>query len=275
MICDMQRTGPFISQLENTRPCQTEAVLERACRHTQDEVLARDCEINVISDVTLAGLSTLTPSPLPTMSAASSAKQSMDTSQSTPNTSYMPELCADEPTTMAHWADPERQGAADVEEKSTCEPKAEQSPFLVSWDETDKHKNPRGWTRPYRMFLVFLVSCYTVLSPIASTSNVPALDVLRRDFGVDSFVVGNMMMSAPMLAFVVAPIFYAPLSEQFGRKYILQVTNIVYVSMSYRQLLDFQPVLWLCPQLDRDDHFALLYGYGRCRTGRHWPGRGC
>ncbi|WFD07951.1 hypothetical protein MVES1_003320 [Malassezia vespertilionis] len=105
----------------------------------------------------------------------------------------------------------------------------EVNPLLVTWDENDAHENPRAWKSSYRMFLVFVVSCYTFLSPLSSTANVPALDVLKREFNVDSFVIGNMMMSASMLAFVVGPSFYAPLSERYGRKYILQVANVLFL----------------------------------------------
>ncbi|PKI83573.1 hypothetical protein MVES_002297 [Malassezia vespertilionis] len=36
-------------------------------------------------------------------------------------------------------------------------------------------------------------------------------------------------MSSSMLAFVIAPSFYAPLSERYGRKYILHVSNIIFL----------------------------------------------
>lgn len=103
--------------------------------------------------------------------------------------------------------------------------------FIVSWDENDMHHNPRQWSKPYRMFLVVVVSLYTLLSPISSTMNAPALDTLKAQFHVASDTLVNMMMSISMLAFVVAPMLYGPLSESFGRKDLLQVTNIMHVPL--------------------------------------------
>lgn len=111
----------------------------------------------------------------------------------------------------------------------------ESDPYLVSWDDSDRHDNPRNWSKRYRMFLVVVVSLYTLLSPISSTMNAPAIATLMREFNVSSATVGNMMMSISMIAFVVAPMVYGPISEKFGRKYLLQVTNIMYVhSISFQ-----------------------------------------
>lgn len=61
--------------------------------------------------------------------------------------------------------------------------------------------------------------------------NAPALDTLKAQFHVASDTLVNMMMSISMLAFVVAPMLYGPLSESFGRKDLLQVTNIMHVPL--------------------------------------------
>lgn len=108
----------------------------------------------------------------------------------------------------------------------------EANPYLVTWDESDAHQSPRNWSKRYRNFFVFIVSLYTLLSPICSTMNAPALGTLQREFHVTSDTLANMMMSASMLAFTIAPIMYGPLSERVGRKYVLQVSNLMYVSLA-------------------------------------------
>lgn len=139
-----------------------------------------------------------------------------------------------------YWcSDLENQSNSDLDVKSYISHEADNAAYLVTWTHDNQHANPRTWSRRYRMFLVFLVSCYTVLSPLSSTSNVPALDKLSEQLHVKSYVIGNMMMSAPMLAFVIAPSFYAPLSEQFGRKHILIWSNIAYVSYTHKSFLLF------------------------------------
>lgn len=133
----------------------------------------------------------------------------------------------------------------------------EEDAYIVTWDQSDAHENPRSWSRRYRMFLVFIVSCYTLLSPICSTMNAPALDTLQREFHVESETVTNMMMSASMLAFVIAPMFYGPLSERLGRKYILQVSNVMYVQ-ALTQFPHFQRGMRSVTQRRADDYPALF-----------------
>ncbi|KAI3624961.1 hypothetical protein CBS14141_002382 [Malassezia furfur] len=97
----------------------------------------------------------------------------------------------------------------------------EHKPYLVTWDENDAHECPRNWSRRYRMFMVFVVSLYTLLMPICSTMNAPALDTLKEEFHVRSAPLTNMMMSTTVLAFTVAPMIYWPMSERVGRKFLL------------------------------------------------------
>lgn len=141
----------------------------------------------------------------------------------------------------------------------------EQKPFLVDWDESDAHMNPRNWKRSYRLFMVFVVSLYTLLSPICSTMNAPALDVLQREFHVTSAPVTNMMMSASMLAFTVAPMIYGPMSERIGRKYILQISNIM-CATSLTQISLVQCGMWSFAKRRANDHLAVFYGICRLCT---------
>ncbi|WFD31572.1 hypothetical protein MSPP1_002611, partial [Malassezia sp. CBS 17886] len=103
------------------------------------------------------------------------------------------------------------------------------NPFLVTFG---PGQDPRSWSRRYRMLLVVIVSAYTLLSPMTSSMNAPALDTLAEEFHVQSSTVKNMMMSSQVLAFAVGPILHAPLSEQYGRRTLLQVTNILFLILN-------------------------------------------
>ncbi|WFD29882.1 hypothetical protein MSPP1_000896 [Malassezia sp. CBS 17886] len=102
-------------------------------------------------------------------------------------------------------------------------------PHLVTWDDLPVTDNPRAWTRLYRYMSVVVVSCYTLLMPMTSSMNAPALDALSRQFNVTNGMVTKMMMSSQMLALVFAPVIYAPMSETYGRKHILQGSNLVFL----------------------------------------------
>lgn len=95
----------------------------------------------------------------------------------------------------------------------------ESDPYLVSWDDSDRYENPRNWSKRYRMYLVVIVSLYTLLPPISSTMNAPAIATLMKEFNVLSATVGNMMSNS-MIAFVVAPMVYSAISQKLGRKYL-------------------------------------------------------
>ena len=105
-------------------------------------------------------------------------------------------------------------------------------PDLVTYDESDAHENPRSWKKSYRFFMVMVMSGYTLLSPITSAMISPALESMAHDFNVTNGTIINLMMSSQMLSMFVAPLFYAPLSEYYGRRNILQVTNIIFLILN-------------------------------------------
>lgn len=105
----------------------------------------------------------------------------------------------------------------------------EKDPNIVTWDEHDQHENPRNWNHKFKLVTTVVVSLYTLLSPITSSMVAPALDKLEQDFHVHSKTIGNLMLSAQMLAFVLAPLVYGPMSERIGRKYILNGSNLVFL----------------------------------------------
>lgn len=104
-----------------------------------------------------------------------------------------------------------------------------EDPNLVTWDENDMHENPRSWSKSYRLMTVAVVSCYSMLCPMTSSMNAPAIDILMREFNTPSETIGNIMMSVQILAFALGPLVYAPLSERFGRKNTVQPMNILFL----------------------------------------------
>ncbi|WFD24773.1 hypothetical protein MEQU1_003478 [Malassezia equina] len=102
-------------------------------------------------------------------------------------------------------------------------------PLIVTWEDYDMHENPRKWKTSHRLLMVIIVSLYSLQSPMTSSMTAPALDVLMEDFHVSSSTLGNMMMSIQVLAFAVGPIVFAPLSEKFGRKNVIQLMNLIFL----------------------------------------------
>ena len=55
----------------------------------------------------------------------------------------------------------------------------------------------------------------------------PAEPEIEKDLGVDSTIESELIFSIFLLAFVIGPLFLAPLSEVYGRVIVLQLANIV------------------------------------------------
>lgn len=55
----------------------------------------------------------------------------------------------------------------------------------------------------------------------------PAEPYINKDLGVKSSIESELIFSIFLLAFVIGPLFLAPLSELYGRVIILQFANMV------------------------------------------------
>lgn len=105
-------------------------------------------------------------------------------------------------------------------------------PNLVTWDSPDSQENPRNWSKRHRWAVTTLVSSYTFLSPLASSMIAPALPLLSEEFHVRSSVQQSLMLSTFVLAFALGPLVIAPLTEMFGRRVVLQTTNVMFIAFN-------------------------------------------
>ncbi len=55
----------------------------------------------------------------------------------------------------------------------------------------------------------------------------PAEPDISRDLGVDTTIELELIFSIFLLAFIIGPLFLAPLSEVYGRVIVLQLANVV------------------------------------------------
>jgi MFS family permease len=57
----------------------------------------------------------------------------------------------------------------------------------------------------------------------------PALESIAIEFKITDFVLLELTLSTFVLAYAVGPLFLGPLSEIYGRKIVLQLTNLFYI----------------------------------------------
>lgn len=78
-----------------------------------------------------------------------------------------------------------------------------------------------------------VVSAFTFISPVSSSMVAPALGIMARDLHITSEVESQMTLSIFVLAFAIGPLFFGPLSESFGRKPVLLITNFLYLVFNF------------------------------------------
>lgn len=142
---------------------------------------------------------------------------------------------ADEvPTTEKGLADREDVEAqrAPLERKTTSRSKKEKDPNLVTWDGPDDPENPKNWSTKRKWAATFVVSSFTFISPVASSMVAPALTTIAADFGITDEVESQLVLSIFILAYAIGPLFLGPLSELFGRRIVIQLSNVFFFAFN-------------------------------------------
>jgi multidrug resistance protein len=113
---------------------------------------------------------------------------------------------------------------------STRSKKGEKDINLVTWDGPGDPDNPKNWPKAKKWRATITVSLFTFISPVSSSMIAPALPHVGKALGVppDQKLELQLALSAFLLAFAVGPLFLGPLSEIFGRRIILQLSNLFY-----------------------------------------------
>ncbi|MCJ1401580.1 hypothetical protein MMC11_004796 [Xylographa trunciseda] len=104
----------------------------------------------------------------------------------------------------------------------------EKDPNLVTWDGPDDPENPKNWPDKAKWKYTVGVSLFTFISPVSSSMVAPALTQLGRDLHMKTQVEEVMALSIFILAYAIGPLFFGPYSEVYGRKRLLQVSNLWY-----------------------------------------------
>lgn len=101
-------------------------------------------------------------------------------------------------------------------------------PNLVTFDGPEDPANPKNWTFKKRWAATFVVSSFTLISPVSSSMVAPALPAIDAELGITNQVESAVTLSIFVLAYAVGPLFLGPLSEIYGRVPVLQLSNAFY-----------------------------------------------
>ncbi|KAJ3495662.1 hypothetical protein NLG97_g3233 [Lecanicillium saksenae] len=100
--------------------------------------------------------------------------------------------------------------------------------MLVTLSVSDK-ESPRCWTKAKKWRITMLLGAYTFFAPFASTIFAPSLKSVMADLGETNPVRGALQIGILLIAFALAPIFLAPLTERYGRRIVISAGNIVFI----------------------------------------------
>ncbi|PWN23510.1 putative mfs-multidrug-resistance transporter [Microstroma glucosiphilum] len=127
----------------------------------------------------------------------------------------------------------------------------EESPYLVHWLPHDDPENPMTWGEYSRWGLAIFVSVSTLAVALASSAYSGAVDSIGAELGGSEEVL-ILGVSMFVLGFAIGPLFWAPLSEMFGRRNLFL--------MSYTMMTLWQAVSVASPNIGALIVFRFLAG---------------
>lgn len=142
--------------------------------------------------------------------------------------------------TAAHEAEGQKgapeAGAEQAAAPTKAEPEVnEEGYIIVKWDGDDR-EHPRSMPLWYRLYLTLLVSIMTLCTSFTSSApSAVSLDVMKEFYSHDTRLIEphfDTVKSSVFLyvgGFCFAPMFWAPLSEMFGRKIIFVISFVGFV----------------------------------------------
>ncbi|RDB30839.1 hypothetical protein Hypma_005829 [Hypsizygus marmoreus] len=111
-------------------------------------------------------------------------------------------------------------------ESALPEDKEEEAVENVEDDWEDDPENARNWSFRRKWTAVAIISLYTFVSPLASSMMAPGLHEVGTKYGVTSTTIIALTLSIYLLSFAIGPLFLAPLSEMYGRTWVLHIGNL-------------------------------------------------
>ncbi|KAG1734164.1 multidrug resistance protein 4 [Suillus lakei] len=92
--------------------------------------------------------------------------------------------------------------------------------------------NPRNWSPAKKWITTTIVSLYNFVAPLATSVMAPGLPNLAIVLGITDPTVLAMTLSVVLLSYAIGPLFLAPLSEVYGRVWVLHLGNIFFLAFN-------------------------------------------
>lgn len=103
---------------------------------------------------------------------------------------------------------------------------------VVDWASETDRQNPRNWPKWRKWLATILMSVLAFVGPFSSAMTLPAFPIIMEELHVEKDIGGDTLMSSFHIGYAVGPFIWSPLSEVFGRKWILIISITVFVGFS-------------------------------------------
>lgn len=99
---------------------------------------------------------------------------------------------------------------------------------IVGWESQKDPEMPLNFANSRKWMLLGLLSSITFVSPLASSMFAPAVSFMDETFHNTSVILSSLSVSIFLLGYAVGPVFLSPLSEIYGRRYVLMSGNLLF-----------------------------------------------
>ncbi|KAE9366893.1 MFS general substrate transporter [Stipitochalara longipes BDJ] len=122
----------------------------------------------------------------------------------------------------------ERNGTKDVEKAGEEVSTEEDDSNIVWWDGPDDPSNPVNFKPVIKLLNICLVSAICFVTPLGSSMFAPGVPELMKEFKSSNVELASFVVSVYVLGFAVGPLFFAPLSEIYGRLPVYHSCNALF-----------------------------------------------
>ncbi|EHK23760.1 uncharacterized protein TRIVIDRAFT_36727 [Trichoderma virens Gv29-8] len=92
--------------------------------------------------------------------------------------------------------------------------------------------NPLNWSQSKKYQTIGLVSFQAFISPLASSIMAPGLPELAEKYNIKSDTVLALTLTIYILAWALGPLAFAPLSEIYGRRWVINISSVIFTAFS-------------------------------------------
>ncbi|KAJ9487232.1 hypothetical protein VN97_g6098 [Penicillium thymicola] len=90
--------------------------------------------------------------------------------------------------------------------------------------------NPLNWPKRWKWSIVILIACLSAELQLCTIIAAPVTLPILADFHSTNVLYRTLIVSIWELGEIVSPLFWGPLSELYGRRWVLNIANLLFVA---------------------------------------------